>query len=84
MDRFLSRKFLVTLASLVTIGVGGGSTLQMAIAAVVAVVYVVAQAFVDRASVDRVARAVEQGIRHGRELSDDPLLEEGMFGGPGL
>lgn len=69
MDKFLSRKFLVTLGSLVAVLFDSGlGPLQLGVMGLVAVTYVVAETVLDRRSVEIVARSIEDGVQLGRDF----------------
>lgn len=74
--KLLSRKFMVAASTLAMLLGGDLNPLQALIAAAVAAVYIVAQALVDRRTVDEVAQAVEEGIRRGREARWTELSDQ--------
>lgn len=71
MDKLLSRKFLVTLGSLVAVLLDSSlAPLQLGVMGLVAVTYVVAETVLDRRSVEVAARSIEDGMQLGRDFGD--------------
>lgn len=70
--KIASRKFAITVSSLFALVLQSElSPVQMVVAGCVAVVYVVAQAYVDRGEVEAIASAAERGLAEGRDASDE-------------
>lgn len=69
MNKLLSRKLGVTVATILTVVLQIDDPVRAGVAGAVAIAYVLAQAFVDRASVERVADAAEQGVKQAREAT---------------
>jgi len=69
MNKLFSRKLGVTLATIITVVLQIDDPVRAAVAGAVAIAYVIAQGLVDRASVERVASAVEEGLTDAREVS---------------
>ncbi len=69
MNKLLSRKLGVTVATILTVVLQIDDPVRAAVAGAIAIAYVVAQGLVDRASVDRVADAVEEGLDEARKVT---------------
>ena len=69
MNKLLSRKLGVTVATILTVVLQIDDPVRAGVAGAVAIAYVLAQAFVDRASVERVADADEEGVKQAREAT---------------
>jgi hypothetical protein len=69
MNKLLSRKLGVTVATILTVVLQIDDPVRAGVAGAVAIAYVLAQAFVDRASVERVAGAAEEGVQKAREVT---------------
>ncbi len=69
MNKLLSRKLGVTLATIVTVVLQIDDPIRAAVAGAVAIAYVIAQGLVDRAGVEKVAGAVEEGLKEAREVT---------------
>ncbi len=69
MNKLFSRKLGVTLATIVTVVLQIDDPIRAAVAGAVAIAYVIAQGLVDRASVEKVASAVEEGLKEAREVT---------------
>ena len=75
MSKLFSRKLLVTLSALVvTISDLGLDQFETIVVGVVSSIYVLSQAFVDRATADRVVAATQQGVDVARKVSTGSLL----------
>jgi hypothetical protein len=66
MNKFLSRKLAVTLTTIVGVVLQVDDPVRAGVAGAVAIAYVIAQAMLDKASVERVTTAVETGIAEAR------------------
>jgi hypothetical protein len=67
MGKLLSRKLWVTVGALVaTLGDLGLDTTHTIVTGAVACIYVIAQSFVDRAEVEKVAKSIERGLAEAR------------------
>ncbi len=69
MNKLFSRKLGVTLATIVTVVLQIDDPIRAAVAGAVAIAYVIAQGLVDKASVEKVAGAVEEGLKEAREVT---------------
>lgn len=74
MNKFFSRKLGVTLATILSVVLQGADPVRAAITAAVGIVYVVAQAFVDRGTLDKIASAAQAGLASAASASstNDP------------
>lgn len=70
MSKLLSRKFGVTVATILTIVLQMEDPVRAGVAGAVAIAYVIAEALIDRASVERIATAAEEGAIKAREVLD--------------
>lgn len=70
MSKLLSRKFGVTVATILTIVLQMEDPVRAGVAGAVAIAYVIAEALIDRASVERIATAAEEGVIKAREVLD--------------
>ena len=61
-NKFFSRKLGVTLATLLSVVFQGVDPVRAAITAAVGIAYVIAQAFVDRGTLDNIASAAQVGL----------------------
>jgi parvulin-like peptidyl-prolyl isomerase len=68
-SKLVSRKLFVAVGSLLTVVFAPASTVQQIAVAAIAAAYVLAQALVDRATVNQVL--VDSGIMRGSESSDE-------------
>lgn len=69
MNKLLSRKLAVTVATILTVVLQIDDPVRAGVAGAVAIAYVLAQAFVDRASVERVAAAAQEGLKDARGVT---------------
>jgi hypothetical protein len=69
MNKLLSRKLAVTVATILTVVLQIDDPVRAGVAGAVAIAYVLAQAFVDRPSVERVAAAAEEGLKDARGVT---------------
>ena len=69
MKKLLSRKLAVTVGTILTVVLQIEDPVRAGVAGAVAMAYVLAQGFVDRASIERVAAAAEEGIAKAREVA---------------
>lgn len=69
MNKLLSRKLGVTVATILTVVLQIDDPVRAGVAGAVAIAYVLGQAFVDKASVERIAAATEEGIEKAREVA---------------
>lgn len=72
MNKLLSRKLGVTIATIFTVVLQMDDPVRAGVAGAVAIAYVIAQAFVDRAQVERVASAAEDGLEKARDALREP------------
>lgn len=70
MSKLFSRKFGVTVATILTIVLQMEDPIRAGVAGAVAIAYVIAEGLIDRAAVERVATAAEEGISKAREVLD--------------
>lgn len=70
MNKLFSRKLGVTLATLLGVIFQIQDPITAAIAGAVSIAYVLAQARIDKAEVDRVAKAAELGLAEARKATD--------------
>lgn len=70
MSKLLSRKFGLSAATILTVVLQMEDPIRAGVAGAVAIAYVIAEALVDRASVERVAIAVEDGVDKARQVLD--------------
>jgi len=71
MNKLLSRKLGVTLATILGVVFQIDDPARAGVAGAVAIVYVIAQALVDKAAVERVASAVETGLVEARSATTE-------------
>ncbi len=71
MAKLLSRKLGVTVATILTVVLQIEDPTRAGIVGAVAIAYVISQALVDKSDVERITKAVEEGINEGREVSDE-------------
>jgi hypothetical protein len=71
MNKLLSRKLGVTLATIVGVVFQIDDPAKAGVAGAVAIVYVIAQALVDKATVERVANAAEAGLAEARNATTE-------------
>jgi hypothetical protein len=71
MTKLLSRKLGVTIATILAVVLQVDDPVRAAVAGAVAIAYVIAQAFVDKTEVERVATALEEGLDLAREHSGE-------------
>lgn len=71
MSKLLSRKFGVTVATILTVVLQIEDPIRAGVAAAVAIAYVIGEALIDRASLERVATAAEQGLSTARDVLDN-------------
>ncbi|MFO7180899.1 MAG: hypothetical protein DIU78_019520 [Pseudomonadota bacterium] len=69
MSKLISRKLGVTIATILAVVLEIGDPVRAGVAGAVAIVYVIAQALVDKTEVERVVNAAEEGVDKARELS---------------
>ena len=68
MNKLLSRKLAVTIATILTVVLQIDDPVRAGVAGAIAIAYVIAQGLVDRASVEQVANAVEEGLDEARKV----------------
>lgn len=69
LTKLFSRKLAVTVATILTVVLQIDDPVQAGVAGAVAIAYVIAQGLVDRASVEQVANAVEEGLDEARKVT---------------
>jgi len=69
MGKLFSRKLGVTLATIFTVVLQIDEPVRAGVVGAVAIAYVIAQALVDKAGVERVTKAVEEGIAEARDVT---------------
>ena len=69
MNKLLSRKLAVTIATILTVVLQIDDPVRVGVAGAIAIAYVIAQGLVDRASVEQVANAVEEGLDEARKVT---------------
>lgn len=69
MNKLLSRKLAVTIATILTVVLQIDDPVRAGVAGAIAIAYVIAQGLVDRASVEQVAKAVEEGLDEARKVT---------------
>jgi hypothetical protein len=69
MNKLFSRKLGVTVATILTVVLQIDDPTRAAVAGAIAIAYVVAQGLVDRASVEKVAAAAEEGLEEARKVT---------------
>lgn len=69
MNKLLSRKLAVTIATILTVVLQIDDPVRAGVAGAIAIAYVIAQGLVDRASVEQVADAVEEGLDEARKVT---------------
>jgi hypothetical protein len=69
MNKLLSRKLAVTIATILTVVLQIDDPVRAGVAGAIAIAYVIAQGLVDRASVEQVANAVEEGLDEARKVT---------------
>lgn len=69
MHKLFSRKLGVTLATIITVVLQIDDPVRAAVAGAVAIAYVLAEGLIDRAKVEQVAAAVEEGIDQARKVT---------------
>lgn len=73
LQKLLSRKLWVAVATLLTIVLDYEDPVRAGVGAAVGIAYILGEAFVDRASVNRVASGAEEGIARAREITKPPV-----------
>lgn len=69
MSKLLSRKLAVAISTIAGVFFNSEDPIRAGIAGAVAIAYVIAQAFVDRGTLDKVSEAAADGVGKGRELA---------------
>ena len=69
MNKLLSRKLGVTVATILTVVLQIDDPVRAGVAGAVAIAYVIAQGLVDKSQVERVAQAVDAGLDTARTNS---------------
>ena len=73
MSKLLSRKLGVTIATILGVVLQVDDPVRAGVAGAVAIAYVLAQALVDKAEVERVASAAEEGLATARAQPADDV-----------
>ena len=69
LTKLFSRKLAVTVATILTVVLQIEDPMRAGVAGAIAIAYVIAQGLVDRASVEQVASAVEEGLEEARKVT---------------